>query len=137
MKNKLSLFVYLVLLLCPAGFLAGSSPAPAGTDVFGGAYVIFAGKFGGEITRQEIEKNSAITVDGCAAGSRVFQFTLRINKGGKTSTLAGQSNLLSPEMVTQLKSLSKGDSFEFQQTKAYLPNGKDVVDVRGKPFVVA
>lgn len=40
-------------------------------------------------------------------------------------------------MIAQMKSLSKGDSFEFQNTKAYLPNNKDVVDVHGKKFIVA
>lgn len=39
-------------------------------------------------------------------------------------------------MIAQLKSLSKGDSFEFQRTKAHLPNGKDVVDVHAKKFIV-
>lgn len=98
--------------------------------------MVFAGKFGGEITQKEIASNSEVKVEGCAKGSRIFQFTLSVTKNGKTSTLTNKSNLLTDEMITQLKSLSKGDSFEFQQTKAYLPNSKDVVDVHGKKFVV-
>lgn len=35
-----------------------------------------------------------------------------------------------------LQSLSEGDRFEFKQIKAYLPNGKDKVDVFAKPFKV-
>lgn len=103
---------------------------------YGGAYVVFAGKFGGDITQKEIESHSEVKVEGCAKGSRIFQFTLCVTKNGKTSTLTNKSNILTDEMATQLKSLSKGDSFEFQQTKAYLPNSKDVVDVHGKKFVV-
>ena len=145
MKNKVMHLLCLPLMLLPVSFLAGISvPAtisPVDLEAtveadYGGAYVIFAGKFGGEITQKEIASHSEIKVEGCAKGSRIFQFTLRVTKGGKTSTLTNKSNSLTGEMVTQLKSLSKGDSFEFQQTKAYLPNGKDVVDVVGKKFIV-
>lgn len=141
MKNKVKHLLYLTLMLLPAGFLSSFSvpsttPAAAiGTD-YGGAYVVFAGKFGGDITRKEIESNTEVKVEGCAKGSRIFQFTLSVTKNGKTSTLTNKSNVLTNEMIAQLKSLSKGDSFEFQQTKAYLPNSKDVVDVHGKKFVV-
>lgn len=143
MKNKVRHFLYLTLMLLPAGFLASKSvpatttgPEAATEADYGGAYVVFAGKFGGDITRKEIESNTEVKVEGCAKGSRIFQFTLSVTKGGKTSTLTNKSNLLTDEMAAQLKSLSKGDSFEFQQTKAYLPNSKDVVDVHGKKFVV-
>lgn len=145
MKNKVKHLLYLTQMLLPASFLAGFSvPATnpiADTEAaiktdYGGAYVVFAGKYGGDITRKEIESNTEVKVEGCAKGSRIFQFTLSVTKGGKTSTLTNKSNLLTDEMVAQLKNLSKGDSFEFQQTKAYLPNSKDVVDVHGKKFVV-
>lgn len=141
MKNKVRHFLYLTLLLLPAGFLAGKSVPATNLKAsieaaYGGAYVVFAGKFGGEITRKEIENNSEVKVDGCAKGSRVFQFTLHITKNGKTSVLKGQSSLLTDEMIAQLKSLSKGDSFEFQNTKARLSNSNDVVDVHGRKFIV-
>lgn len=145
MKNTVKQVLYLTLMLLPVGFLAGKSapdatPAPgpeaALETAYGGAYVVFAGKFGGEITRQEIESHSEIKVEGCAKGSRVFQFTLYITKGGQTSTLTNKSNLLTSEMIAKLKSLSKGDSFEFQQTKAYLPNSTQTVDVHGRKFIV-
>lgn len=141
MKNKLKHLLYLTLMLLPAGFSARisvplSGPEATAGTAYGGAYVVFAGKFGGEITRKEIESHSEVKVEGCAKGSRIFQFTLSVTKNGKTSTLTNQSNILTGEMAAQLKSLSKGDSFEFQQTKAYLPNSKNVVDVHGRKFVV-
>lgn len=58
--------------------------------------------------------------------------TIHITKAGKTSKLSNRSNALTSEMLAALKSLSKGDEFEFSNTKAYLPNGKDVVDVHAK-----
>lgn len=145
MKNKAKHFLYLLLILLPASFLAGASaPAAspianpeAGTGmVYGGAFVVFAGKFGGEITRKEIESHSDVQVEGCAKGSRIFQFTLCITKKGNTSTLTNKSNKLTDKMIAQLKGLSKGDSFEFKQTKAYLPNSKNAVDVHGRKFIV-
>jgi hypothetical protein len=39
-------------------------------------------------------------------------------------------------MQNKLKSLSAGDYFEFSQIKAYLPNGKDVVEVSAKKYFV-
>ncbi len=140
MKNKAMHFLYLFLLMFPAGFLAGvSNPTAspvAGLEPYGGAYVVFAGKFGGAITRQEIASHSDVQVEGCARGSRIFQFTLRITKNGTTTTFKNTSNRLTDQMIARLKSLSKGDSFDFQQTKAYLPNSRDVVDVHGKKFIV-
>ncbi len=102
----------------------------------GGAYVVFAGKYGGEVTQKDIAGQTTLGVDGCARGSRIFQFTLEVKKDGKTSTYVGKSNVLTQEMTAKLRSLSDGDRFEFKKMKAYLPNGKDVVDVRGKEFVI-
>lgn len=103
----------------------------------GGAYLIFAGKFGGEITPQEIQGQTSLGVDGCAKGSRIFQYTLEVTKNGKMSSYQASSNELTKEMISQLRSLSARDEFEFKKIKAYLPNGKDVVDVRGNAFIVA
>ena len=141
MKNKIKQLFCLAFLIAPAGFLSGftvpsHTPAAGRETVAGGAYVIFAGKYGGEITRKEIESHSEVKVDGCAAGSKIFQFTLSITKGGQTTMLTGQSGVLTGEMLNRLKNLSKGDSFEFQNTKARLPNDGDVVNVHGKKFVV-
>jgi hypothetical protein len=102
----------------------------------GGAFLTFAGKFGGEVTKKDIESNRELGVDGCARGSKIFTYTLDVNKGGRIQTFQASSNVLSSEMHSKLKSLTAGDSFEFRQIKAYLPNGKDVVDVHAKKFIV-
>lgn len=145
MKNMVKHLLHLTLILLPASFVArvsvpaatpGAASPAAKEPAYGGAFVIFAGKYGGEITRKEIESHSDLQVAGCAKGSRIFQFTLNVTKNGKTSTLSSQTGLLTGEMTTLLKTLAKGDTFEFQHTKAYLPNGKEVVDVRGKMFIV-
>jgi len=102
----------------------------------GGAHLIFAGKFGGEITRKEIAEHQSLTVEGCAKGSRIFQFTLDVTQNGKTTTLQSENGVLTKAMLAKLKGLSSGDSFDFRKTKAYLPNGKDVVEVHAKKFVV-
>ena len=75
-------------------------------------------------------------MDGCAVGSRIFTYTIDINKGGTICTFKAESNTLSKEMLAKMKELNTGDSFEFKKIKAYLPNGKDMVDVHSKKFVV-
>lgn len=145
MKNAVKNLLYLFLFLFPAGFFASvaapaASPSPglraAAEAPYGGAYLLFAGKFGGEISRKEIASHSKVSVDGCAKGSQIFQFTLYITKDGNAVSMKSKSNILTADMIAKLKSLSKGDSFEFRNTKAHLPNGKDVVDVYAKRFVV-
>ena len=84
-----------------------------------------------------MEGQSELGVEGCAKGARIFQFTLVVAKGGKTSSYKAAANKLTPEMLSALKSLSVGDSFEFKQVKAYMPNGKDVADVHAQKFIVA
>jgi hypothetical protein len=102
----------------------------------GGAYLVFAGKNGGKIEKKELASQTELKVDGCAKGSRIFTFSLEVNKGGKKSMLNADSNVLTREMISRLQNLSPGDSFEFKSIRAYLPNGKDVVDVHGERFVV-
>lgn len=145
MKKKVNKFLFSgILLLLTCSFSEGPGLNPGSTTGasamselrFGGAYVIFAGKFGGEITRKEIARHHDLKVDGCATGSRIFTFTLDVTKDGKTTSLETKSNVLTKEMVTHLTSLMPGDEFEFRNTKAYLPNGKDLVDVHGRKFIV-
>ncbi len=132
------------MLLIACSFAPASDPSGAtikNTEALvdipvGGAYLVFAGKFGGEVSKNEISGQTELKVDGCAKGSRIFEYTIHIKKGGKTSKLSNHSNALTSEMLAALKSLSKGDEFEFSNTKAYLPNGKDVVDVHAKKFMV-
>ena len=102
----------------------------------GGAFLLFAGKFGGEVNKKEIAEQNDLAVDGCAKGSKIFKYTLIVTKGGQSFTYNATSNVLTSEMQTKLKTLTAGDSFEFSQIKAYLPNGKDVVEVHSKKFFV-
>ena len=140
-----------MLLFClPALLLLASSfvkqPVPASSSLvdlgikpappYGGVYLVFAGKYGGEITKQEMDSQTELKVEGCHKGAWISGFTLLITKNGQTSTLMGNSYVLTADMRSKLKSLAKGDQFEFRNAKAHLPNSKDVVDVRGSKFVV-
>jgi hypothetical protein len=134
MKNTIKhLFLSVSILLFTCAFI--EKPAVTMTPP-GGAYAVFAGKFGGDITKKEIAENQKLSVEGCARGSEIFKFTLNITKNGKTNSYQSESNILNKELISKLKELSPGDAFEFTKTKAYLPNGKDVVDVHGRKFVV-
>ncbi|MBC7774230.1 MAG: hypothetical protein H7246_02230 [Phycisphaerae bacterium] len=143
-NNVMHLFAFTAILLLANSFVKQPVPSEAlSTDQelkasvpFGGAWVIFAGKTGGELTKQDINNQTELQVDGCDKGARVSGFTLLFTKSGKTSTLNSRSNTLTYEMRNILKSLAKGDQFEFKNTKALLSNGRDVVDVRGSKFVV-
>ena len=117
----------------PGMYLTNTSSV---SSALGGAYLLFAGKFGGEVNKKEISEQRDLAVDGCAKGSKIFKYTLVINKSGQSYTYRADSNVLTSEMQTKLKSLTAGDSFEFSQIKAYLPNGKEVVDVHAKKFFV-
>lgn len=103
---------------------------------FGGAYLTFAGKFGGEISKADLKGEQNLKVEGCAQGSRIFQFTLTVTKNGKSNSYQSKTGTLSSTMLSSLQGLSAGDEFEFKETKAYLPNSKDVVDVQTRKFVV-
>ena len=143
-NNVLQCFAFTVLLLMASSFTKQPVPAealPTGQALnasvpLGGAWVLFAGKTGGELTRQQISTQNELFVDGCDKGAQITGFTLHFTKSGKTSTLSSRSNTLTYEMRYMLKSLAKGDQFEFKNTKALLSNGRDMVDVRGSKFVV-
>lgn len=117
----------------------GSQPFVNATPIsspIGGAYLVFADKMGGEISPQKILTQCELAVAGCAKGSKIFTFTLQVTKSGKRTTMKTDSNELTTAMRNLLQSLSAGDRFEFKYIKAYLPNGKDKVDVFAKPFRV-
>ncbi|HMQ60834.1 MAG TPA: hypothetical protein PKE06_09205 [Flavilitoribacter sp.] len=111
------------------------SPAPSVAG-FGGAFLNFSGKMGGEITKKEMSGKQELGVEGCAKGSRIFKFSLAVTHAGKTETYESTSNKLSAQMTSALDRLTKGDAFEFKDIKAYLPNGKSVVDVHANKFTV-
>jgi hypothetical protein len=102
----------------------------------GGAHLMFAGKNGGEITKKEMEGQSALRVDGCAAGAKILRYTLHITKSGKLSSLSAETASLNTDMMAALRSLSVGDYFEFRQVKARLLDSQDIVDVGSSRFVV-
>ena len=111
------------------------SKAAIDADIFGGAYLVFAGKFGGELTKKAIAETKSLSVEGCAKGSKIYTFDLKITKNGKTTTYHGKSDQLTQEMHAQLKQLSVGDEFTFKNTKARLPV-EGTVDVWAKKFTI-
>jgi hypothetical protein len=145
MKNTIKQFLFSAMAVLFACSFQASDASPSGMNAnattinelpLGGAYLKLAGKFGGNISKKELQGPCKITVDGCATGSRIFQFTLVVTQKGKKTTFETQSGSLNKDMMAKLQSLSAGDEFEFKGIKAYLPNGKDVVDVHSEKFVV-
>jgi hypothetical protein len=135
MKSLKSLLLSAFVIAGMCSFVAAPNPE-AGAELPGGAFLTIAGKFGGEISKKEVLKTKELGVDGCAVGSKIFTYTIDINKGGTISTFKEESNTFSKEIIMKMKELNTGDSFEFKKVKAYLPNGKDQVDVHSKKFVV-
>lgn len=129
-------------LLCAFSFPLESPATPltdcSSTEIvpWGGAYLEFAGKFGGKVTREQIADQRELQVKGCAKGSRIFTFTLKITHAGRTTSYAADSNCLTDDMLDKLRALQAGDTFTFKKIKAYLPNEKDVVDVHSREFEV-
>ncbi len=105
-------------------------------DAYGGAYCLFANKFGGEISKKDLQAYNELDIKGCAAGSKIFKYTLVITKNGQKSTYRGKSKFLTDAMLAKLRSLSDGDEFIFIDIRAHLPNGNGSVDVSGRKFRV-
>jgi len=145
MKNAIKNLLFSAVIIClSSSFVSGpvmndsvSKEGISTATSFGGAYLYFAGKYGGEIKKKDLAGQKELKVEGCAKGSRIISYTLEVNKRGTKSSLSGRSNVLSDEMVSKLQSLEAGDTFEFREMKATMPNGKDIVDVHGQKFVVA
>jgi len=107
------------------------------TSKFGGAYLTFAGKFGGVVNKNHIKRTTKLGVDGCASGSLITKYTLKIKRQKKkTQVFEGKSHLLTNEIKTALMSLTSGDSFEFSRVTAQLPRGGGKIDVAAKTFLV-
>ena len=124
------------MLIC-LGIMAISTQAMSTTAISspGGAYLVFAGKFGGELNAEAIQACKEIDVAGCAAGSKIFQFTLHITHKGKTTTFKSTEGKLTDKMIAILASLEEGDAFHFERIKAKLPTG-GTVDVYARKFLV-
>ena len=131
MKTKIPFFAFAALLLLSLSAYAPAEP----TEITGGAYLTFAGKFGGEVTKQELAAHRQVGIAGCAAGSEILQFTLYISHKGKTTPFSSKSCELSDAMQQQLRSLVAGDSFYFERIQAKLPEGGKV-EVHARKFTV-
>ncbi|MBI5917738.1 MAG: hypothetical protein HY842_20395 [Bacteroidetes bacterium] len=145
MKNTIKNFLLsatALFLTCsfaesPAAYDAATTGKSARSEMpVGGVYVVFAGKYGGEITKKEMTGQRELRVEGCHKDSKIVKFTLEVTKGGKTTSLQAESNVLTQEMLTKLNALSPGDKFEFKNSRAYLSDNKVTVDARGSKFVV-
>ncbi len=101
----------------------------------GGAYLTFAGKFGGELQPHEIRRVTQVSIAGCAAGSTIKGYLLQVHCQGQVSTFESDSGTLSPEALKYLALLEPGDSFDFEDVTAQLPSG-DIVQVLARRFVV-
>jgi hypothetical protein len=140
-KNQSSQLVLLVIMLITMTLPVNRTFANLKNGVhpniayIGGAYVVFAGKSGGDIKRSEIVGQTEVRVAGCAKGYAITSFTLEITRGQTKSTYPSSSNQLSKEMQSKLQSLVKGDSFEFKLMKAR-QEGTHMVDVHGSKFTI-
>ncbi len=101
----------------------------------GGAYLTFAGKFGGEINKSELSSTTELGIAGCAVGSKIYDFSLKINFGGETVSFKGDTYVLSKEILKNLRELTPVDTFEFTEIKAYLPSGSKI-DALGRIFTI-
>jgi len=104
--------------------------------IIGGAYLTFAGEFGGEITLNKMSITNKLGVAGCASGSLITKFTLKIKRQHKrVLTYKGTSHLFNKQLTSILTELKAGDSFEFSKVRAKLPTGGSV-DVVCRKFTV-
>lgn len=133
MKNLLKLM--LIPMFMVAAITQSNADITCNSDVLGGAYVTLADKFGGEITTKELKTVKELGIAGCAKGSKVYAFILEIKSKGNTKRFTGDSNSLSKEILYNLGTLTKGDSFIFTKIKANLPTGGKI-DALGRTFTV-
>lgn len=136
MKNLVQYSAMALFVMVSFYLNSASVPSDLNSSDMGGAYLVFIDKFGGDVTPEQLQRNHTLSVDGCAKGSTITSYTLKITQGRKTTTYKGDSPNLPDEAVKQLKSLKKGDSFRFTSVKATLPNGHSQVDVFSKKFNV-
>ena len=125
-----------ISLLVVACFLVLSAFTNTSSVEVGGAYLTYADKFGGEVTKEDLTTCQEVKIVGCAAGSKIVQLNLYITKGGKAISHKSDTGNLTKEMVKDLGSLQTGDSFEFKKIRAQLPGKRRVVDVATRKFVV-
>jgi hypothetical protein len=135
MKRSKFMTTVLAALMFIATAGIQSNAATKTTDVLGGAYALFAEKFGGELTLKEIRATKELGIAGCAAGSTFTKFTLVLYKKGKSSRYNATDGKLTKNMIKELSGLNKGDTFELVNMRAKTPEGGKV-DVMGKVYTV-
>lgn len=102
----------------------------------GGAYLVLADKFGGNLSQEDLASTNIIEVEGCAKGSKITRYKLLVVKDSKKTRFKGDNNRITDEAYKLLKSLKEGDYFEFSDVEAKLPNSNSTVDVWAKKFFV-
>ncbi|MDW3652247.1 MAG: hypothetical protein R8P61_34545 [Bacteroidia bacterium] len=133
MKKKISMLcmnlgLSLAFIILTGGNLSLANPSIEKT---GGAYLTLAGKFGGNISQAELKAECKLGIEGCAKGSKIFQYSLYIHD----KVYKGNSHSLSDEAIAHLKKLEKGEEFYFKRIRAKLPEGNNV-DVFARTFTV-
>ena len=133
MKKKISALIMSLGLtlafLLPSA--SNMSLANSSMEKTGGAYLTLVGKFGGNISQGELKAECTLGIEGCAKGSKIFQYSLFI----EDKMYKGSSHSLSDEAMAHLKKLEKGDEFHFERIRATLPGGNKV-DVYARKFTV-
>ena len=135
MKRSKFISSAIVMLLFLAAPALDSNARISNTDEFGGAYALFAEKFGGELTLKQIRATKELGIAGCAAGSAFTKFTLVVYKKGKSSRYNATDGKLTKAMIKGLDGLNKGDTFELVNMRAKTPQGGKI-DVMGKVYTV-
>ena len=119
-----------------ASFMILSAFTKTSTVAVGGAYLTYADKFGGEVTKEDLNTCQEVKIVGCAAGSKIVTLNLYITRNGKAISHKSNTGNLTKEMLKDLGTLEAGDYFEFKRIRAQLPGKKSVVDVATRKFVV-
>jgi hypothetical protein len=135
MKRSKFISSTIIMLLFLAAPALDSNAGITNTDALGGAYALFAEKFGGELTLKEIRATKELGIAGCAAGSTFTKFTLVLYKKGKASRFNATDGTLTKAMIKGLSNLNKGDTFELVNMRAKLPEGRKI-DVMSKVYTV-
>jgi len=133
MKKKISTLIMSLGLTLAFLLPSGSNLSLANPSIkkTGGAYLTLAGKFGGNISQAELKAECKLGIEGCAKGSKIFQYSLYIND----KVYKGSSHSLSDAAIAHLQQLEKGDEFHFERIRATLPEGRKV-DVLARTFTV-
>ena len=130
-------FILIALAMSLMSFDTSSLDVPSSDHMAfaGGAYLTIAGKFGGEITLDDLKSATEIVIMGCAEGAVVYQYDVEVRSHGKSARYAGTSNSLTKDICKAFAGLDAGDEIIFDRVKAKLSE-RDKFDVTAKKFIV-